>query len=167
MVRLRDGTAVPVRPIRPDDAAALQRFHSRLGEQTIYRRFFAAVPQLSDLLAAYFTHLDAQDREALVALDPDAPAEIIAVVRFDRTPGTDRAEYAAVVADAWQHRGLGLALTRALLEVARARGIAHFDAYVLPENHPMLALFGRLGLPLQSHWAADQGLRVAIDLDTP
>jgi RimJ/RimL family protein N-acetyltransferase len=72
---------------------------------------------------------------------------LIAVARFDREPGTDRAEYAAVVTDTWQGHGLGLALTRRLIEAARRRGIRTFSALVLPENLRMLNLLRDLGLP--------------------
>lgn len=152
-VVLLDGTVVRFRPIRPTDATALQRFHRRLSENSVHARFFGSLPELSDALARHFTHLDGLDRFALVALAPEQPAaagdheEIIAVVRFDRDPGTTRAEYAAVVADRWQGRGLGLALTRRLVDAARRRGIRSLYALVLPTNVRMLSLLRDLGLP--------------------
>lgn len=144
---LLDGTAVSFRPILPSDQAALQRFHARLSDQSIYQRFFFPKPWLSDEQARYFTDLDGIDRFALVALDPTAPEEIAGVVRFDRDPGTDRAEYAAIVADRWQGHGMGLALTRRLIEAARRRGVATLYALVLPDNKRMLNLLRDLGLP--------------------
>lgn len=147
VIALQDGAQVPYRPIDPADLTALQRFHRQLSDQTVYFRFFGPMPELSAARARYFTHLDTPDRFALVALDPAQPDEIIAVVRFDREPGTDRAEYAAVVADRWQGRGLGLVLTRRLITAARARGIYSFYAIVLPENKRMLNLLRDLGLP--------------------
>src|SRR5689334_19808541 len=81
-VILLDGTEVSFRPIRPSDLAALQRFHGRLSDQSIYQRFFFPKPWLSDEQARYFTELDGVDRFALVALDPAAPEEIAGVVRF-------------------------------------------------------------------------------------
>jgi RimJ/RimL family protein N-acetyltransferase len=146
-VTLLDGTEVGFRPIRPSDQAALQRFHGRLSDQSIYQRFFFPKPWLSDEQARYFTELDGIDRFALVALDPTGPEEIAAVVRFDRDPGTDRAEYAAIVVDDWQGHGLGLALTRRLNEAARRRGVTTMYALVLPDNKRMLNLLRDLGLP--------------------
>ena len=52
------------------------------------------------------------NRIALVALDPDQPTEIIAVVRFDRLEETSSAKYAVIVGDAWQGLGLGTKLTQ-------------------------------------------------------
>ena len=110
-------------------------------------RFFGAKPELSDRKAGYFTNVDRINRFALVALDPERPEEIIAVVSFDREGDTDRAEYAAAVEDRWQGRGLGLALTRRLIEAALKRGIRVLTGVVLFENRRMLNLLRDLGLP--------------------
>ncbi|HEY8446310.1 MAG TPA: GNAT family N-acetyltransferase [Thermomicrobiales bacterium] len=161
---LLDGTVVHYRAIRPEDAPALQRFHSRLSERSIYQRFFGVMPVLSDQLAHRFTHVDGYDRFALVALDPTDPNELIGVARFDREPGTDRAEYAAIVVDQWQGRGLGLALTRRLVDAARRRNVRHLYALVLPENARMLNLLRDLGLPERIKHV-DGIERVELDLD--
>ena len=146
-IELPDGVHVTYRAIAPNNAAALQRFHHRLSERSIYLRFFAAKPELSDREAGYFTNVDRINRFALVALDPERPGEIIAVVSFDREGTTERAEYAAEVEDRWQGRGLGLALTRRLIEAALKRDIRVFTAVVSPENTRMLHLLRDLGLP--------------------
>jgi RimJ/RimL family protein N-acetyltransferase len=146
---LRSGVQVPVREIRPSDAPALQRFHSRLSALSVFRRFLHPMPRLDDAGATYFTELDGINRHALVALDPHQRDEISAVVRYDRDPGSDQAEYAIVVADPWQHQGLGRALTTLLIDDARANGIRVLYAYVLPENRPMSHLFQDLGLPFR------------------
>jgi GNAT superfamily N-acetyltransferase len=162
-VILFDGREVSFRPILPSDQTALQRFHRRLSDQSVYQRFFSPKPWLSDEQARYFTQVDGIDRFALVALDPTAPEEIAAVVRFDRDPGTDRAEYAAVVADRWQGQGLGLALTRRLIEAARRRGVNWLYALVLPDNRRMLNLLRDLGLPEQIRHQ-DGVERIEVDL---
>jgi len=162
-VALLDGTVVPFRPIQPTDRAALQQFHTRLSDASIYLRFFGARPILGEAMARHFTELDGRDRFALVALDPLDPNEIIGVVRFDREPGTESAEYAAIVVDAWEGHGLGLGLTRRLIDSARARGIRSFYALVLPENRRMLNLLRDLGLPERIRW--EEGVeRVDVDL---
>jgi hypothetical protein len=73
---LEDGTACPVRTIRPGDASALQRFHGRLSERSIYLRFFGPMKELSDEKARYFAHTDSIDHFALVALDPYEPVKL-------------------------------------------------------------------------------------------
>ena len=151
-VELLDGTSIPYHAIAPDNASALQRFHHRLSERSIYLRFFAAKPELSDREASYFTNLDKVNRFALVAVDPERPEEIIGVVSFDREGTTERAEYAAEVEDSWQGRGLGLALTRRLVEAAQKRDVRIFTAIVLPQNRGMLHLLRGLGLPERSRY---------------
>jgi GNAT superfamily N-acetyltransferase len=146
-VELLDGTHLTYRAIAPDSAPALQRFHHRLSGRSIYLRFFGAKPELSDRKAGYFTNVDGINRFALVALDPERPEEIIAVVSFDREGDSDRAEYAAAVEDRWQGRGLGLALTHRLIEAALKRGIRIFTGVVLPRNARMLNLLRDLKLP--------------------
>jgi RimJ/RimL family protein N-acetyltransferase len=162
-VELLDGTRVTYRATAPDNASALQRFHHRLSGRSVYLRFFGAKPELSDRKAGYFTNVDGMNRFALVALDPERPEEIIAVVSFDREGNTDRAEYAAAVEDRWQGRGLGLALTRRLIDAALKRGIGVFTGVVLPENARMLNLLRDLKVPEKLRY--EDGIEfVKIDL---
>ena len=111
--------------------------------------------QLTSKKAQYFAHADGVDRFALVALDPDDPNEIIVVVRFHREAGTDRAEYAALVEDRWQGRGLGRRLTQRLIDAAHERGIRHLYGLVMHGNSPMLTLLRTLGLPKRERREGD------------
>jgi GNAT superfamily N-acetyltransferase len=144
---LPDGVAIPFRTIQPDDVPALQRFHTRLSDQTVHLRFFGPMDELSEEKARYFAHVDGVDHFALVALDPDEPDEVIAVVRYDREPGSERAEYAALVEDRWQERGLGMGLTRHLIDEARDKGVRFLYGLVKRENRRMLNLLRDLDLP--------------------
>jgi len=165
-VELLDGTSVAYHAIAPENTSALQRFHHRLSERSIYLRFFAAKPELSDREAGYFTNVDGINRFALVAFDPEREGEIIAVVSFDREGTSERAEYAAEVEDSWQGRGLGLALTRHLVEAALKRDVRTFTAIVLPQNRGMLHLLRDLGLPERSRYE-DGTDYIEIDLSPP
>jgi GNAT superfamily N-acetyltransferase len=127
--------ALVVRPIRADDEPRLSRTSDRLSPTTVYRRFFSPIHALPPSLLHRFANVDHDDREALVALDGD---EIIAVVRWDRDARRrDEAEVAMLVEDAWQHRGLGSALTRMLVEEASRHHIATLTATVLTDNEPV------------------------------
>ena len=108
--------------------------------------------ELSDEEARRFAEVDGVDRFALVALDPGGEDEIVAVVRYEREKDTDGAEYAALVEDRFQGRGLGIGLTRRLIEAARERGIERLHALVLRENMRMLALLRSLELPERKRW---------------
>ena len=141
-VVLNDGGTAHLRPIRPDDADRLREFHSRLSQQTVYNRFFAYHPTLSDADVARFTTVDHVDRVALVAT---LHGQIIGVVRYDRLPGADEGEVAFVVQDAHQGRGLGPVLLEHLAAAARERGVVRFTADVLPTNRAMLGVFKSAG----------------------
>ena len=160
---MRDGTCVPVREIRAEDAAALQRLVGRSSERSIELRFFGPMKELSEEKARRFAEVDGVDRFALVALDPEDEDEIVAVVRYEREAGTDGAEYAALVEDRFQGRGLGIGLTRRLIEAARERGIERLHALVLRENRRMLGLLRSLEFPERRRW--ENGLEhIEIDL---
>lgn len=144
---LRDGSRVAVREIEPEDAPALRRFVGRLSERSVHLRYFGPMKELSEKQARHFAEVDGRDRYALVALNPKDESELVGVVRYERDPETDRAEYAAVIEDRMQGKGLGVALTRHLIEAARQRGIECLYALVMPENRGMLHLLRSLDLP--------------------
>ncbi|MDF2702507.1 MAG: Acetyltransferase domain [Rubrobacteraceae bacterium] len=163
VLTLRDGTGVPVREIRADDAEALRRLVGRSSERSIELRFFGPMKELSAEKARRFAEVDGVDRFALVALDPEDEGEIVAVVRYEREGATDGAEYAALVEDRFQGRGLGIGLTRHLIEAARERGIRHLHALVMRENRPMLSLLRSLDFPERKRWE-DGVEHIEIDL---
>ena len=148
---LPGGHEVPFRLVQPSDAPALQRFLERCSERTIYLRFFGSLNEFSEEKAQYFAHTDGVDHFAFVAIDPDDQDEIIAVVRYDREPGEEKAEYAAIVEDSWQGHGVGIDLTRRLVDVACAKGVQYFYAMVMGKNKRMLELLRHLDLPEQEH----------------
>jgi acyl-CoA synthetase (NDP forming)/GNAT superfamily N-acetyltransferase len=142
-VVLRDGSTAHIRPIRPDDEDGIAEFHSRLSEQTVYFRFFAPYPVLSAKDVHRFTHVDHNDRAALVAT---VGGHIVGVVRWDRLkPGSTDAEVAFTVRDDTQGQGLGSILLEHLASAARERDVRRFVAEVLPANHRMLGVFRDAG----------------------
>jgi GNAT superfamily N-acetyltransferase len=163
MLTLGDGACVLVRRIQAEDAAALQRLVGRSSDRSVELRFFGPLKELSDEMAERFADVDGEDRYALVALDPENPEEIVGVVRYEREVGTDGAEYAALIEDRFQHRGLGIGLTRNLIEAARENGIRHLHALVMRENAGMLGLLRSLDLPERLRWH-DGAECVEIDL---
>lgn len=166
-VVLRDGRPAHVRPIRPQDGPALREFHGRLSDRTIYLRYFAPHPHLSDDDLERLTVVDHGDRVALVVTQL---GEIIAVGRFDRLgePGTrdhDAAEVAFVVRDDHQGRGIGSLLLEHLAAVGRECGIRRFVADVLPQNTRMIATFTEAGYSVRREF--EEGvLELAFDIES-
>jgi GNAT superfamily N-acetyltransferase len=114
--------------------------------------------ELSDEQARYFASTDGVDHFGLVALDPQDPSEIIGVVRYARSPGDERAEYAALVEDRCQGQGVGAGLTPQLIEVARGNGVRFFYAFVKGENRRMLNVLRHLDLP--EHERVENGEKI-------
>src|SRR3954447_25475799 len=117
---LADGTVVSVRPIEPEDAPGLMRFHEQLSPESMRLRFFTPHPRLSDKEVLRFTTVDHHSREGLVAVLDD---EIVGVARYDRLPDSTDAEVAFVVSDQWQGTGVGTLLLDHLASRARSEGI--------------------------------------------
>ena len=144
-VRLRSGDVVLVRQVRPGDVPALARAYANLGEQSRYRRFFTAIPELPESVLTELTDIDHQDREVLAA-QPLLSSEIVGGCQFVRhADRPDTAEVAVTVVDAWQGRGVASALLARLSERALEAGIEYFTAEVLAENGAVLAMLPRLG----------------------
>jgi GNAT superfamily N-acetyltransferase len=143
--KLRDGSRVDVRPVRPDDRELLREGFARLSPESRYRRFLVPVNRLSDEWLTYLTEVDHHDHEAIAALDPKT-GRGVGVARFVRAKERpDAAEAAVTVADEWQGRGLGTLLLELLAARARDEGIRVFTALVLAGNDDMLDLLRRLG----------------------
>lgn len=130
-----------IRPLEADDADALGRLFHRLSPETVYRRFHQPVRRPRPQVLAYLAAVDHDRREAMAA---EVDGEIVGVARYDRIGDTDTAEFAIVVEDAWQRRGLGRRLAEELAAAGRRRGIRAFAASLLGDNHAALSLLRSL-----------------------
>lgn len=162
---LPDGSRFILRPIEPGDKPRLSLALARLSRETIRRRFFAAKPRFSTGELRYLTEIDGHNHLALVALPADDPDSIVAVARCVRLPDTpDTAEFAIVVGDGVQGRGLGTLLARELARDARAAGIHRFAATMLGDNDAVRRLMGTISTHLELD-RIDHGVReVVVDL---
>jgi RimJ/RimL family protein N-acetyltransferase len=163
-VRLRDGAAILIRPIAPDDRAELAAGMHRLSAESRYRRFFSPTSELSASQLTYLTEVDHHDHEALVAVEPDT-GHGIGVARFVRSnDDPERAEVAVAVADSWQGRGVATALLERLTQRAREEGVRRFSADILAENRPMLELIDDIG---EARVVERDHGSVAVEVDLP
>ena len=136
-----------VRPIRPDDGARLVAFHEHLLPRSVFLRFFSFHPELSTKEVEHFICVDYVNRLALVVESGD---RLIAVGRYDSAPGETEAEVAFVVADDFQHHGIGALLLDELARAAWQRRVTSFRAETLCENRTMLDVFHHSGFPATS-----------------
>src|SRR5690606_23606740 len=152
MVR-NDGQEWVLRPIRPEDAALLQEFVRDLSDESRYMRFISMLRELTPRMLARYTRID-YDRELALVATMQVPnpknrgllrERIIGFAHYLRNADGVGAEYALVIADDWQRRGLGTQLMRGLIQAARHQGLAYIDGVVLAGNRPMLGLMEYLG----------------------
>jgi acetyltransferase len=148
----RDGRRVQVRPIRPEDAALELAFFDGLSERSRYQRFMQYLPHLPPKMLARFTQLDYDRELALAAIHG---GEFIAVGRYAPNPDGRTAEFALVVADAWQGQGIGRGLLERLCELARDAGYVALYGHILDANRDMLDLAARLGFTEESRDGAE------------
>ena len=160
-VVLRDGSMAHVRPIRPEDADGVRRFHAGQSAESIYLRFFAPLKQLSDRDVARFTEVDYHQRVALVATVHD---DIIGIARYDCIDATT-AEVAFNISDAYQGRGVGSVLLEHLAAIAQEEGVHRFVADVLPQNRKMISVFTEAGYEVSHHY--DDGVIAVSFTITP
>jgi RimJ/RimL family protein N-acetyltransferase len=161
-----DGQKISIRPIRADDGERLQASHARLSPESRYRRFLASKPELSSADARYLVDIDGCSHFALVATLDDDEGSIIGVARFVNipdVPGT--AEFAIVVGDDFQGKGLATELLTRLADAAAERGVHRFRATMLADNVPVRRMLHRLaaGDPRETR----MGSTSEIEIDLP
>src|SRR4029453_4220041 len=160
-VVLRDGGTAHLRPISPNDADALQEFHTGQSQNSIYLRFFSFKARLSSKELRRFTEVDHKDRVAFVIT---IGGKIIGGGRYDRLDDPTEAEVAFNIADSQQGRGIGSILLEHLAAAPRENGGPRFTAEVLPENRKMLMVFADAGYEVNRHF--DDGIvSVGFNID--
>lgn len=165
MHALPDGTQILIRPIEATDKLRLSVALGRLSQETIHRRFLAAKPRLSTAELRYLTEIDGHDHIALVATLPEDPESIVAVARCVRLPDApDTAEFAIVVGDQLQGRGVGSLLARELALAARSAGIRRFSATMAEENVAIRRLIAHFTRTLEYEHSSYGVREVVVEL---
>ena len=156
---LRGGGEYTVRPIHPDDASMLQEMMQHLSAESRYFRFVSSIVELPPAMLARFTLIDYDREMALVAVFRERKAgadgkiieneRIVGVSRYITNPDQSSCEFALVVADDFNSKGLGSRLMLCIMEVAREKGLAEIEGLVLSQNSAMLRLMKSLGFVIK------------------
>lgn len=164
--RLADGTQIMLRPIRPDDDALEKAFICGLSRDSRYNRLLSSRALTPEELRR-LTRIDYEREMALVAVSGHgAQAQLLGVARYHRDADAAGAEFALVVADAWQRRGVGTLLLQLLLQHARTAGIVRLHGITLASNQAMQMLARKLGF-VQHADAQDATVRELEKMLTP
>jgi acetyltransferase len=144
------GQRLRLRPIRHDDDALEEAFVRGLSTETAYHRMLSGGVKVTPEWIRSLTHVDYRRHMALVVTTGTGATErFVGVGRYVADPATCRAEFALVIADAWQRHGIGRRLLDALLDQARKAGVREMDGIVLASNKPMLALARSAGFTIE------------------
>ncbi|MGA8863245.1 MAG: bifunctional acetate--CoA ligase family protein/GNAT family N-acetyltransferase [Gallionella sp.] len=163
--QLADGTDITIRPIRPEDAEIEQSFVRGLSDESKYFRFMNSMQELTENMLVRFTQIDYSREMALIAVTLVEDREVeLGVARYAINPDGVTCEFALVVADTFQGKGLGQKLMDALMEAARAKGLSTIEGEVLSNNHNMIKLMTRLGFASKASVDDPSIIKVAKDL---
>ena len=153
--KLRDGASVTIRPIRPEDEPLMVNFHQTLSERSVYLRYFAPL-KLDQRIAherlSRICFIDYDHEMAVVAerMNPKTgQREIMGVGRLSKLHGTNEAEFALVVSDAWQRHGLGTQLLKLLVQVGRDEKLERVTAMMLADNREMQSVARKVGFKVE------------------
>jgi acetyltransferase len=148
----RDGATFLIRPIRPEDEPLLVRFHQQLTEETVYSRYFEHLGLSQRTAHERLTRVcfNDYDRELALMVEDDSAGErqIVAVGRISKTHAVPECEFAILVGDPWQGRGLGSELLRRLVQIARDEGLELIWADLLGSNVAMRRTAESVGFTL-------------------
>ena len=164
----KSGEAFVIRPIRPEDEPKVVNFHAHLSEESVYFRYFRAFQLSQRVQHERLTRMCFVDYDRTIALvteceNPETGEdEIVAIGRLTRLSDPQEAEFAILVRDDFQGRGLGTVLLTRLLQFGRDEGINHVNAYMLGTNKGMINVCKRLGFKIKRE---DDLIKAVIDLD--
>jgi acetyltransferase len=162
--RLHGGLPVLLRTLQPTDFALHKQFLYNCSRASIYQRFFQVAEhrKVTDQQIARYTNFDRTRELAIVAVWHPAQDQELGVARLTQSEN-GLAEFAVIVADAWQRQGLGRKLVEKIVEVAAQRHVRSLQGYVLSDNKAMLRLCHQLGFKVR--WLMGEGVyQVQIDL---
>ncbi len=144
--RMRDGTEITLRPIKPEDEPLWLALLASCSRESIYSRFRYFFFWQSHEVASRYCYID-YDRELAIVAEAGQGAErkLVGVGRLVAEPGRPAAEYAVLVQDAWQDKGLGGLLTDYCLGIARQWGVRALTAITTTDNPRMVAVFEKRG----------------------
>ncbi len=150
--RATEGATLTIRPIRPEDAAMEQAFVQTLSPQSRYLRFMNTIRELSPMQLARLTQIDYDRELAFVAIeDGTTPPVEVGVARYVTNPDAESCEFAIVVADQWQGKGLARQLMKLLIAAARDTSLKYMTGDFLSENRRMIHFVETLGFVISTH----------------
>jgi acetyltransferase len=153
--KMKDGKKVTIRPIRPEDEPDMVTFHGGLSERSVYLRYFSPLNLQQRVAHTRLVRICFNDYDREIALvaehqNGDGKSQIVGVARLSKLHSTDAGEFAVVVTDQWQHKGLGTELTKRLVQIAKHEKLGSLVAYTLRENKDMQTMCKKVGFKVRT-----------------
>jgi acetyltransferase len=167
--RFAEGMPVTIRPIRPEDEPLLVQFHQELSERSVLFRFFHPINLSQRIAHERLIRVCFNDYDRELALVAEGRRRdsgerfVVGIGRLSKLPGSRDAEFAIVISDVWQNRGLGTQLLTLLLQIARNERIAHLSGMIMAQNLEMQHVAEKLGFGLTRD-LADSVITASLDL---
>lgn len=159
------GAAVTLRPLRPEDVDIETAFVEGLSAESRASRLLGGAIKVTLEYIQRLTQVDyARDMALAASVMLEGHETLIGVARYARDRDGGSCEFALVVADAWQRRGIGARLLQKLVAVARARGVTSLYGDTRATNRPMLELARKLGFKPGRHPDESHLTRVTLAL---
>src|SRR6201997_3431819 len=151
--KLKDGTPVTIRPIRPEDEPLMVHFHHTLSERSVYLRYFCSLSlstrvEHERLVRICFASYDRGFALVADRNNPDTGQHEVLGVGRSSAINRFEAEAAVLVSDRWQGRGLGTELLASVARVARAEKFRRLSGEILRDNLATQAIFKKVGFKL-------------------
>jgi acetyltransferase len=153
--KMKDGKKVTIRPIRPEDEPLMVNFHEGLSERSVYLRYFSPLKLQQRVAHTRLVRICFNDYDREIALvaehkDGDGKSQVVGVARLSKLHSTNAGEFAVVVTDAWQRKGLGTELTKRLVQIAKNEKMARLVAYTLRETKDMQHMCKKVGFQVRT-----------------
>ncbi|MGD0276038.1 MAG: bifunctional acetate--CoA ligase family protein/GNAT family N-acetyltransferase [Syntrophales bacterium] len=162
--RMSEGSDVLLRPIRPEDEPLEHEMFTTLTQESLRGRYFQAIKNITHMMHARSCNID-YDREMTIVAEikENGKRRIAGIGSFVIEPGTDKCEFAILVHDDFQGKGLAYKLIDILIGIAGERGLKEFYGYIEQRNLRMIRLCEKLGMV--KNWASEGLYRVSLSLN--
>jgi acetyltransferase len=149
---LQNSKQLTIRPIRPEDEPAMERFHQGLSDKTVKERFIAPFSLQERIKHERLLQICSDDYDREMALIAETKEqEIIGIVRLSKIIGTQEAQFKILIADNSQNQGLGTHLLKTIIDLAREEKISRLFGIVAEENKRLLHICKKLGFSIRSY----------------
>ncbi len=147
----KDGLVVRFRAIKPSDEEEMRKLFYRFSDQDVYYRYFSRVKTMPHKKMQEYTTVDYRRTLSLVAVVGEPGADhLIGEVRYVQLPGSGYADFALIVDDAYQGKGIASFLFLYLLQLAKERGLEGLSAHVLATNKKVLRVLEKSPHPIEA-----------------